>query len=95
MTDGKEQYTKFSKKDLIKMWRTLKAESGHRDTIAPWSMYYPKTDCSLRTLMDNMEKRTVKVKKYNKKDNILAGLWFVVMIILATIVIISKIMGSL
>jgi len=94
MTDGKECYTKFSKKDLIKMWRTLKAESGYRDTIGVATSLGIQ-DCSLRYLMDNMEKRTIKVKKYNKKDNILAGLWFVVMIILATIVIISKIMGSL
>ena len=51
----KERFTKFRKRDLIKMWRTLKAESGYRRTLA-----YDKPtkwDCSLRELMDAHEER--------------------------------------
>ena len=95
MTNGKELYTKFSKKDLIRMWRTLKAESGHRDTISGWVMFYPNSDCSLRTLMDSMEKRIIRVRDRDKFERVGLRVWLVVMIILSLIVVISKVMGSL
>ena len=56
-----EIFTYFSKKDLIKAWRTLKAESGSRLTTSP----YGTTD-DLRTLMNRMEERTVDVTKRHR-----------------------------
>ena len=55
----KERFTKFRKKDLIKMWRTLKAESGDRQTHI-----MPRLDeASIRQLMNRMEERTIQVRK--------------------------------
>ena len=49
----KERFTRFRKKVLIKMWRTLKAESGYRMTTG----YIPAQDIILRELMNAHEKR--------------------------------------
>ena len=52
----KERFTRFRKKDLIKMWRTLKAESGYRITKGIY-------DCTLRELMNQHEKRFIDKEK--------------------------------
>lgn len=54
-----ERFTKYRRRDLIKMWRTLKDESGYRDTVG-----FAGTDCvSLRTLMDRMEDRNEALRR--------------------------------
>ena len=49
----KERFTRFKKRVLIKMWRTLKAESGYRMTKG----YIPDQDITLRELMNAHEER--------------------------------------
>lgn len=60
-----ERFTKFRKRNLIKMWRTLKAESGYRQTISG----FPNHQQTLRELMDIHEERMIdeKDKSWTKK----------------------------
>ena len=62
-----ERFSKFKKADLIKMWRTLKIESGYRMTIAARYAIRDNEgnaksnwDCSLRELMDRHEERVIE-----------------------------------
>ena len=48
-----EQFTKFKRKEFIKMWRTMKAETGYRYST---SDYNHETQ-SIRSLMERYEER--------------------------------------
>ena len=51
----KERFVRFRKKELVKMWRTLKAESGYR-VCCGWM---PSMNITLRKLMDEHEERVL------------------------------------
>lgn len=59
-----EVFASFSRKNLIRLWRTLKAESGYRKTVHP----YGGTKESLKELMDRHEERIIKETE-NKTAN--------------------------
>jgi hypothetical protein len=54
----KERFAKFRRKELIKMWRTLKTESGYRIYRGPIA----SMNTTLRELMDNHEERVLHRK---------------------------------
>lgn len=54
----KEQFTKYSRRSLIRMWRTLKAESG---CLVCFGYGVPDSGQSLFEAMRRMEKRTEQV----------------------------------
>ena len=60
----KERFTRFRKRALIKMWRTLKAESGYRMTKCTIS----RGDCTLRELMDQHESRVMETAAERLKE---------------------------
>ena len=52
-----ERFTRFRKIDLIKMWRTLKVESGYRKCTTLFD------DCTLEELMNRHEERVIDEEK--------------------------------
>jgi len=64
-----EQFTKFKRKEFIKMWRTMRAEVGNRITVSNSS----KEVDSIKYLMDTYEVRMInaienKGRKYRIMD---------------------------
>jgi hypothetical protein len=57
----KEIYTKFSKKEFIKMWRTMKAETGSRQTHIVSGV----DEKSISGIMNRYEERTISVRVNN------------------------------
>jgi len=59
----KERFTKFNKKRFIKMWRTMKAEVGDRQTHL-----MPGIDVvSIKQLMNRYEARSITVKQMKRR----------------------------
>jgi len=59
-----ERFSHFRKKELIKMWRTLKAESGYRTTLGAGY------NCTLRELMNQHEERATTVREHRMRKRL-------------------------
>ena len=55
-----ERFTFYSRRSLIRMWRTLKDESGDR-VVMPRVPHLDKSRPSLKKLMDRMEERAEQI----------------------------------
>ena len=55
----KEKFTKLSKKEFIKIWRTMKAETGNRQTCFMSGV----DEVSIKQLMERYEARTFLLRK--------------------------------